>query len=192
MNVWKTLNKISRYIRPIKVPGNRLQVLMEYRSGTTRKINNIMELHKNCQEYYKCNVYSFNKNRPLAHELKIVKSHNVFVGMHGAGFSNSFFMKKGSFVVEVRPYGFEGEWPDMYFKKLMLAPYLYHMQISIANRSQCVPLPHIWEHPFYARNRNCNVSWSILLAALQQIDINRRNKALWPKLAWTNKIFVSN
>jgi capsular polysaccharide biosynthesis protein len=38
------------------------------------------------------------------------------VGVHGSGLLNALYMRKGSSLVEVRPYGLNGSWPNAYMK----------------------------------------------------------------------------
>ena len=38
------------------------------------------------------------------------------VGVHGSALYNAFFMPLHSSLVEIRPYQFSGEWPNMYMK----------------------------------------------------------------------------
>lgn len=42
--------------------------------------------------------------------------HQRQVGVHGSALFNAFYMPLHSSVVEIRPYGFSGEWPNMYMK----------------------------------------------------------------------------
>ena len=51
-----------------------------------------------------CKAHTFG-TLGLAADVKLARWADVLVGMHGAGLTNAFFMKRRSTLVEVRPYG---------------------------------------------------------------------------------------
>jgi len=57
-----------------------------------------------------CKAHTFG-TLGLAADVKQARWADVVVGMHGAGLTNAFFMKRRSTLVEVRPYGLDGKWP---------------------------------------------------------------------------------
>ena len=47
-------------------------------------------------------------------DVEAVQAADVLVGTHGAALVHAIFMRRGSALIEVRPYGFKGAWPDQY------------------------------------------------------------------------------
>ena len=71
-------------------------------------------------------------------DVRVARTADVLVGMHGAGMFNAFFLPKHSAVLEIRPYRFEGAWPDR-FVKLWTAKdrCIFYFQISIVSPELC-------------------------------------------------------
>jgi uncharacterized membrane protein YgcG len=97
----------------------RLEVIFIKREGG-RRIVNLPRLLSACRSRLarcgvRCRGYTFGK-RSVAEDAAEVASADVLVGTHGAGLANAFFMHRGSAVVEIRPYGFWGPWPDRYLR----------------------------------------------------------------------------
>ena len=56
--------------------------------------------------------------RGVAADVAAARRADVLVGTHGAALTYGFYMRRGAALVEVRPYRFEGKWPDRYFRDL--------------------------------------------------------------------------
>ena len=54
----------------------------------------------------------------MAADVAAARRADVLVGTHGAALTYGFYMRRGAALVEVRPYRFEGKWPDRYFRDL--------------------------------------------------------------------------
>ncbi|GLC52813.1 hypothetical protein PLESTB_000671400 [Pleodorina starrii] len=116
-----------------------LRVLIESRQGPVRNIKNMEELLAACKQlnrdgfsagpfrHIACASTSFadsdgsvSRERFLAN-VAAVRSAHVLVVLHGAGATNSWFMRQGSSaLVELRPCSFGtrfGGWPDKYMPK---------------------------------------------------------------------------
>ena len=98
-----------------------------------RRITNEVELVQNCRiwmpptrcmhadtsatsdtgAHSHCSTWIFGR-RGFVADLAAVREADVLVGTHGAALVHSLFMEEGSALVEVRPYGFTGRWPDQY------------------------------------------------------------------------------
>ena len=63
-----------------------------------------------------CRAHEFGAGS-LRADVRAARAADVLVGTHGAGLTNAFFMRRGAALVEVRPYNFEGAWPDGYFRR---------------------------------------------------------------------------
>lgn len=61
-----------------------------------------------------CLLHEFGKDH--FKDLSVLSAADVLVGMHGGSLFNAFHMKHRSSVVEIRPYQFNGTWPNMYMK----------------------------------------------------------------------------
>jgi hypothetical protein len=72
-------------------------------------------------------------------------------------------MHRGAALVEVRPYRFEGAWPDKYFRSLSaLEQAIFYFQVSSSSRELSVPMPaanvSVWE----ARDHAVRLPWRAL------------------------------
>lgn len=52
------------------------------------------------------------------YDIWLVRQSDVVVGVHGSALTNAMFMRRGSALIELRPYGFSGResWPNIYMK----------------------------------------------------------------------------
>lgn len=124
----------------------RLRILFERRTAKGMKgraLGNVDELLASCSldGTLECEAHSFGLEG-LAEDMRRVRRADVLVGLHGAGLTNAWFMRRRSVLIEVRPYGFDGGWPDSYFRNPIRAvspPRLYHMALSIGSPSLCRP-----------------------------------------------------
>mmetsp|Transcript_62814 Transcript_62814/g.139864 ORF Transcript_62814/g.139864 Transcript_62814/m.139864 type:complete len:125 (-) Transcript_62814:221-595(-) len=118
---------------------------------------------------------------------------------------NAFFMASGSAVVEIRPYGFEGEWPERYYKLLMnVEDAVLYFQLSIGSPGLChmgeeaAAATTIWD----ARDRNCHIPQRSLERVFRSVrwTINetnrvgtrrRRRQPVHDRLTWTASVFIA-
>jgi hypothetical protein len=61
----------------------------------------------------RCRRWVFGK-RGFERDVSAVRDADVLFGAHGAALVHSLFMRRGSALVEARPFGFRGAWPDRY------------------------------------------------------------------------------
>ena len=66
----------------------------------------------------------------------------MLVGTHGAALVNALFMRRGGALLEVRPYNFDGAWPDRYHLAMAQRENATHaFVVRTRNRSLCTPVP---------------------------------------------------
>ena len=142
-----------------------------------------------------CTQWEF--GRGLAADLSVVRQAGVMVGMHGAGLANAFFMPRGSSVVEIRPYGFEGPWPDKYVKlQTSLEDALLYFQLSMGSPSLCGKQPDAFLTTVYdARDGACRVPRAGLSRVFRAVKwmanvTGERRKRARSTLPWTASIFT--
>ena len=129
----------------------------------------------------------------LAADMGAMRQASVLVGMHGAGLANAFFMPRGSSVIEVRPYGFEGTWPDRYLKlQLGLEDALGYFQLSVGSPTLCGLQPAV--KVFDARDRSCRVPRRGLERVFRSVkwstDTQDSRQRRRDALPWTASIFA--
>ncbi|GBF98829.1 hypothetical protein Rsub_11594 [Raphidocelis subcapitata] len=56
--------------------------------------------------------------RDALRDLAVAANADVLIGVHGGALFNAFFMPARSSVVEIRPLGFRGAWPNAYMKDM--------------------------------------------------------------------------
>ena len=174
-----------RAARPLRVLLIKRTPLSEASSYSTRNrkgkhslltetIENVDELLQRCAAapLLDCKAYDFGR-RGLVEDMRHARQADVLVGTHGSGLNQAFFLRRGSALVEVRPYGFEGSWPDQYFKAMLQveAHPVHYYQIStgtplLMNPPPSEPDVRGWD----ARNgRNVVLPWHTLREVLRGI-----------------------
>ena len=115
------------------------------------------------------------------------------MGTHGAGLINAFFMRRGSALVEVRPYHFEGAWPDRYFKALTsLEQHVHYYQVSAGGPTLSVPEPKPDVSTWDARDHAVKLPWRTLRSVLLAIAADAGSREAYVRRIWTSgTTFVS-
>lgn len=68
----------------------------------------------------RCVIRTFGK-KGFRRDVKAVQDVDILVGTHGAALVHAVFMRRGAALIEVRPYGFSGKWPDQYHRSMARA-----------------------------------------------------------------------
>eukprot|EP00884_Botryococcus_braunii_P013614 jgi/Botrbrau1/22253/Bobra.0138s0015.1 len=63
-----------------------------------------------------CAAYNFDNASMWLEQLPQIRKFDILVGMHGAGLSNSYFMRRGSSFVEILPCHFGFDFQDSYYR----------------------------------------------------------------------------
>ena len=123
----------------------------------------------------------------LAADVAVVRAADVLVGMHGSGLTNGFFMRRGSALIEVRPYGFEGGSANRYYKEPLEHPKgepvrVFYMSIAIGSPELCAPNSGFAIAPqFAAYVKHCTLPWEALKRAIRVITWWRTGKPARPR-----------
>ncbi|KAL3932368.1 MAG: hypothetical protein SGPRY_000734 [Prymnesium sp.] len=89
-----------------------------------------------------CEAHNFG-HRGLRADITRMQRANVLVGTHGAALIHALFMKPGSSLIEIRPYHFDGRWPDSYHYAMAQQENMTRIfVIRTTNRSLCSPIPN--------------------------------------------------
>jgi len=185
--------------------GPELRVLFVNRTRTkfSRSLANIWSLMQRCNGHrwarrwarstnVVCSVHEFGAGS-LARDVRAARAADVLVGTHGAGLANAFFMRRGASLLEVRPYRFEGSWPDKYFRALTsLDRAVHYYQVSAGSADLSEPRPKddvsVWD----ARDHAVRLPWRTLREALHVIlEVNSSLPRYMDRLWKQGTIFVS-
>ena len=91
----------------------------------------------------------------------------MLVGTHGAALVNALFMRRGGALLEVRPYNFDGAWPDRYHLAMAQRENATHaFVVRTRNRSLCTPVPPANVSAWNARPLNTHVREAAFTAGL--------------------------
>lgn len=125
LDVWSTAQTLVRRVLPSLEPSSaaahgalswtgerRLRLLFErrmVRGFRGRAIGNLDQLIRLCarEKRLECREVTFGV-QGLAADVEAVRWADVLIGLHGAGLTHAFFMRRRSTLVEIRPYGFDG------------------------------------------------------------------------------------
>ena len=125
----------------------------------------------------------------LAADVAAARSADVLVGTHGAGLMNAFFMRRGAALVEVRPYHFEGDWPDKYFRALTsLEQAVHYLQVSSDSPELSIPEPSkdvsVWD----ARDHAVRLPWHTLSEVLRVAMWINRSSDRYVQRLWRHGV----
>lgn len=140
--LWVSSQRLVQYYEPVlsRVPhsfalNTTLHVLIIDRDDAVvpgrgvvdaRRILNLRQVLHWCKHYRPAQGSRYVKTacvlhffgRDLMQDLALCKQTDVMIGIHGSGLFNAFFMPYHSSLIEVRPYGFQGYWSNMYMRNL--------------------------------------------------------------------------
>lgn len=166
--------------RAPKASTRLLRVVFVNRTRTKfpRSLHNLWQLLQRCASGRErwaagwrvvCSAHEFGA-AGLASDVSAARAADVLVGTHGAGLSNAFFMRRGAALVEVRPYNFEGSWPDRYFRALSaLERAVLFYRVSSGHASLSIPQPadnvSVWD----ARDHAVRLPWHTLREVLHKV-----------------------
>ena len=181
-----------------QAPSGPWRVLLVNRTQTEnkdnrglRRIANLPQLLELCEGWAvaRCEAREFGRHG-VAADVRAVRAADVLVGMHGSALDNALFMRRGAALIEARPYGFEGQWPDRYLKLLLaIETAVHYYQISAGSPQLSYPRPPYDVTAWDGWNRDTKLPWRALSAVLRAIFwVNRsalRYKSL-PVHVWTS------
>ena len=121
----------------------------------------------------RCEVHNFGR-RGLRTDVTTVRRAHVLVGTHGAALIHALFMPPRSAFVEIRPYHFDGAWPDAYHYAMAQRENATHaFVVRTVNRSLCSPEPPANVSAWDARPLNTHVRAHVFLRALDAAACSR-------------------
>ena len=131
--------------------------------------------------------------RGLRADIAAALRADVLVGTHGAGLNNALFMRSGAALVEVRPYGFEGSWPDQYLKtQLGVEERVHFYQVSTGDTRLMTPPPPRNATGWVARNgRSVRLPWRTLrevLGAVLSVNGSMDRYRALPSHRWVSTL----
>ena len=102
--------------------------------------------------------------------------------MHGAGLNHAFFMRRHAALVEIRPFDFDGPWPNQYFRDQIqhAGDPIFHIAIGIGAPELCRPRPTLDVKPLAARDSACALPWETLERAIGHMCWWRKNPERYP------------
>jgi len=115
----KTLLDFSAFLKnayikkdtPLLYPNNNskpLLTLVNRKGSSSRVILNQEEVIKLAKDVgFNVHVLDHSKDYTMANVYRLIHSSHVLLGVHGAGLTNLFFLRRGSVVVQVVPIGLE-------------------------------------------------------------------------------------
>ena len=185
---WSAAQQIAASLlrRPPLAAEDEYVVLFAGRAAAkngARLLTNEAELLRACNEWQppracvgeavrrsRCERRNFGK-RGLRWDVQAVRQADALVGTHGAALLHAIFMRRGGALIEIRPYGFDGAWPDQYHFAMARRENATHaFVIRTVDRTLCTPVPAANVSAWDARPLNTRVqpaAFSVALAAAE-------------------------
>ncbi|GIM05513.1 hypothetical protein Vretimale_9958, partial [Volvox reticuliferus] len=136
------------------------------------------------------------------YDMWLVRHADVLVGVHGSALTNAMFMRQGSSVIELRPYGFSGResWPNIYMKSQTRNMEVFWFGIDVMNASLSSPGDFEADmQPIYtrakgclARDRNLIVPWKAMAHQLLNIAVASRNIWRYKVLRYSHSYYITH
>ncbi|GIL80178.1 hypothetical protein Vretimale_12976 [Volvox reticuliferus] len=156
------------------------------------------------QKYF-CFAHIFGENQLM--DVWLMRQVDVILGMHGAGLTNSLYMKPGGSVIELRPFGFSGResWANRYarfktssLRELPWSVFWYGVDTFNASLSE----PGIFEKedkPHFskfrtikARDRHVHLTWAALRNQLLNIAAVARTFERYMSLRLSGAYYITD
>lgn len=149
-----------------------------------RRITNVAGLLERCRKWRassacvgdrptRCELHTFGR-RGLRADVKAVRRAHVLVGTHGAALTHAMFMRPRSAFVEIRPYHFDGSWPDSYHYAMAQRENATRaFVVRTVDPSLCTPIPQANVSAWDARPLDTHVLPRVLLRALDAAACTR-------------------
>ena len=169
---------------PVSMPAANGEYVVLFAGRTAAKngarlLTNEAELLQTCNEWRppracvgeavrrsRCERRNFGK-RGLRWDVQAIRQADALVGTHGAALLHAIFMRRGGALIEVRPYGFDGAWPDQYHFAMARRENATHaFVIRTVDRTLCSPVPAANVSAWDARPLNIRVLPGALTLAL--------------------------
>ena len=170
-NVWQAAQAVANfYSGPRALPPPlraRAPILIDVKTNR-RRIRNMKSILEWCVRTYtegECKSNDFSKTA-FVESVELMRQTRILIGMHGAGLSNAHFMPRPNVLVEIRPYAFEGQWPDRYYRNVLNGESM-HMHIGISEREDCTPTKPMDASAWQGWNTDCEVSVKAVAQAVR-------------------------
>eukprot|EP00198_Chlamydomonas_reinhardtii_P005323 XP_001694659.1 predicted protein [Chlamydomonas reinhardtii] len=119
------------------------------------------------------------------YDMWLVRQMDVLVGVHGSALTNAMFMRPGSSLIELRPFGFSGResWPNIYMKSQTrrMDVFWFGIDVMSANLSSPGEFENDMQDIYtrakgcIARDRNVAVPWAAMGHQLLNIAVTSRS-----------------
>ncbi|EFJ44164.1 hypothetical protein VOLCADRAFT_118856, partial [Volvox carteri f. nagariensis] len=136
------------------------------------------------------------------YDLWVVRRSDVLVGVHGSALTNALFMRPGSSLIELRPYGFSGResWPNIYMKSQTRGMEVFWFGIDVMSANLSTPGDFEADmQPMYtrakgclARDRNLIVPWEAMAHQLLNVAVVSRNVWRYKVLRYSHSYYVTH
>ncbi|KXZ54225.1 hypothetical protein GPECTOR_5g317 [Gonium pectorale] len=136
------------------------------------------------------------------YDMWLVRHMDVLVGVHGSALTNAMFMRPGSALIELRPFGFSGResWPNIYMKSQTRKMEVFWFGIDVMSANLSTPGEFESDmQPLYtrargvlARDRNLVVPWTALAHQLLNAAVASRSVWRYKVLRYSHSYYVTH
>ncbi|KAI8464064.1 MAG: hypothetical protein J3K34DRAFT_441801 [Monoraphidium minutum] len=137
--------------------------------------------------------------RDLLRDVAVAANADVLVGVHGSALFNAFYMPLHSSVVEIRPYQFRGEWPNMYLKDMTSTDdsnSLFWWGINVdspeASQPGALELERRGNNATWVRDRHTNMRLIPLQYIFERIALTRRDLTAYLAFRKRNEHYITD
>ncbi|KAG2485635.1 hypothetical protein HYH03_015695 [Edaphochlamys debaryana] len=136
------------------------------------------------------------------YDMWLVRHMDVLVGLHGSALTNAMFMRKGSSLIELRPFQFSGResWPNIYMKSQTRRMEVFWFGIDVMNGSLSAPGEFESDmQPIYTRARGCiardrstAVPWAAFRNQLLNVAVVSRSVWRYKVLRYSHAYYTTD
>ncbi|KAG2437285.1 hypothetical protein HXX76_005944 [Chlamydomonas incerta] len=136
------------------------------------------------------------------YDMWLVRQMDVLVGVHGSALTNAMFMRPGSSLIELRPFGFSGResWPNIYMKSQTRRMDVFWFGIDVMSANLSSPgefekdMQDIYTRAkgCIGRDRNVAVPWEAMGHQLLNIAVTSRSVWRYKVLRYSHAYYVTH
>lgn len=163
--IWEAAQFVADFYAPRPPPTSEPHIVIDVKSNR-RRLTNVRDIVRWCALAHRSCVSHDFATAAFNDSVALMRRTRILLGMHGAGLANAHFMPRPNVLIEVRPYAFEGAWPNLYYHDILHNASMF-MHIGVSERRDCAPTQNLGARPVDGWNTDCTVSVDAVAQAIR-------------------------